>query len=608
MRERNGSWRFEVLTFPAQAPSRAFGVARLAKRLALAGAIVSTALSPVSTALATFPSSNWAQVNQNGFVAGQNATDDGSRLFSFDGRLYAFSELGLFRMDDPVARTWSQVTPPAQPAGPGSAPNIFRSLGSYLYAWDGSQLWWIAQGADPGGSGWQLVTSTGLGGASPFPWVVFNGNLYGTHFTAAGPFEIWRTPAIGASAATWERVVQNSFGDPTNNSNVDIMITFNNHVYAGTTTLNGNFGTPTQYGTGVEIWESGSGDSGSWNQVNSDGFGTMFPTPPCYPPGPMCTFPIHQVIGSAAVYQAPGAPQAYLYVGTKSHFGAEIWRYDGSGLSGWTNVTPSWAGPCQLFCGPGRNNSLAVFQNELWLGEGYPTGNIARYDGTTWTVEVPGDHPFDPPNGGTRSVLVFDGAVHAATLHYPGETQGDQVWRYTHSPADVTGVKTVSSSYGSVFLAGTGVTYVVVLSNASTYPQLDNPGDEFTDTLPAQLTLLSATATSGTANTAGNTVHWNGSIPAGSSVTITINATVNAGSEGATVTNQGTIHCDADGDGTNESSRFTDAPGGAGQADPTSFQVLKPVPVASQLGLALAVLALLASGALVLRRRQVAAG
>jgi len=42
-------------------------------------------------------------------------------------------------------------------------------------------------------------------------------------------------------------------------------------------------------------------------------------------------------------------------------------------------------------------------------------------------------------------------------------------------------------------------TYTVVLSNSSTFAQQDNPGNEFIDVLPAGLTLVSASATSGTA-------------------------------------------------------------------------------------------------------------
>jgi CSLREA domain-containing protein/uncharacterized repeat protein (TIGR01451 family) len=145
------------------------------------------------------------------------------------------------------------------------------------------------------------------------------------------------------------------------------------------------------------------------------------------------------------------------------------------------------------------------------------------------------------------------------------------------SPASVSGTKTVTGS----FTPGSNVTYTVVLSNAGPGTQFDNPGNEFTDLLPSGLTLTSATATSGTAtsNVPPNTVTWNGSIAAGGSVTITISASINSGTNGQTISNQGMISYDADGNGTNETSALTDDPSVAGANNPTSFGVLLPANV-----------------------------
>ena len=144
--------------------------------------------------------------------------------------------------------------------------------------------------------------------------------------------------------------------------------------------------------------------------------------------------------------------------------------------------------------------------------------------------------------------------------------------------ATVTGTKTVS---GTTFTVGSTITYTVVLSNSGPGPQGDNPGNEFTDVLPAGLALVSATATSGTAaaNTGTNTVTWNGAIPASSSVTITITATILPAAAGTTVSNQGTIAYDSNGDGTNDATAQTDDPGVAGAANPTSIQVPPAPPV-----------------------------
>jgi uncharacterized repeat protein (TIGR01451 family) len=136
----------------------------------------------------------------------------------------------------------------------------------------------------------------------------------------------------------------------------------------------------------------------------------------------------------------------------------------------------------------------------------------------------------------------------------------------------VTGTKSASGS----FRPGSTVTYTVVLTNSGNGAQADNPGNEFDDVLPASLTLVSATATSGTAvATVGtNTVSWNGAIPPAGSVTIIITATISATNQAGTViSNQGQIHTDLDADGTNETSRVTDEPSTGPAGDATIFLV-----------------------------------
>jgi uncharacterized repeat protein (TIGR01451 family) len=146
------------------------------------------------------------------------------------------------------------------------------------------------------------------------------------------------------------------------------------------------------------------------------------------------------------------------------------------------------------------------------------------------------------------------------------------------------------------------MTQTFLLINCGPANQADNPGDEFTDVLPAGLTLVSATATSGTVSSPPNTVHWNGAIPVGGTVTITFTANINAGTTGMTLCNQATINYDADGDGTNESTRLSDDPDEPGPADPCCFRVTPPIPTLS--GSGLAALALLLAGLAMLRLRR----
>ena len=85
-----------------------------------------------------------------------------------------------------------------------------------------------------------------------------------------------------------------------------------------------------------------------------------------------------------------------------------------------------------------------------------------------------------------------------------------------------------SQTVAGVFVPSGAITYTILVTNSGNSAQADNPGHEFTETLPPGLILNGATATSGTAiATPGTgTVTWDGAIPAAGSVTITISATI----------------------------------------------------------------------------------
>ena len=244
-------------------------------------------------------------------------------------------------------------------------------------------------------------------------------------------------------------------------------------------------------------------------------------------------------------------------------------------LAGWTCVTPAVGGVGAVTC----------TKPAMLDGEGAAFTLVVKaanfIGGVTNSVAITCDN--NDPAGGNNS----GGPVNTAVL----------------SPADVRGTKVFSSSWGTNLYAGAPITYTIVLTNLSANDQFDNPGYEFTDTLPAQLTLTGASATSGTASTAGSTVNWTGAIPGLASVTITVDAVINGDVAGQTVSNQGVINCDANGDGINESIRATDDPGVAGDENPTAFQVLEPIPTLSGIGLGTLGVLLLLTGALLVHRR-----
>ena len=251
--------------------------------------------------------------------------------------------------------------------------------------------------------------------------------------------------------------------------------------------------------------------------------------------------------------------------------------------AGWSCLTPAPGDVGDVLCSiASLDEGSAVFTLTVAVDAGTEGTEISN----SATVSSSSEDPDESDNTGSASTTVAS----------------------TASPATLSGTKTVSGT----FAPGGAVTYTVVLTNSGPNTQGDNPGDEFTDVLPAELTLVGASATSGTATptVATNTVTWNGSLAAGASVTITIDAVIDAGAApGTTISNQGTIAYDADGDGTNEASAVTDDPGTAAEDDPTSFQLpgepTPPVPIPALDGLGLTVLAaLLALGGAWVMRRQ----
>jgi uncharacterized repeat protein (TIGR01451 family) len=208
---------------------------------------------------------------------------------------------------------------------------------------------------------------------------------------------------------------------------------------------------------------------------------------------------------------------------------------------------------------------------------------------------------------GTISPLFQETLINTARIapvgladDHPGNNQATVVTEVTWPP----GFRLFCTGLEGPFAEGDVVTCTLVLLNGGPFAQADNPGDELTDTLPAGLTLLSASADSGVVSTSSNTVTWNGAIPVGGRVNVTFMAKVNIGTAGMTICNQATAFLDTDGDGVNDTAFLSDlvtAPGPP--ADPCCFRVLTvhQIPALAQVGMAILTL-LLAAGA-VLRLR-----
>ena len=125
---------------------------------------------------------------------------------------------------------------------------------------------------------------------------------------------------------------------------------------------------------------------------------------------------------------------------------------------------------------------------------------------------------------------------------------------------------------------GSALTYTITITNTGPDPQPDTASYELVDNVPATVVVTQAIVVSGggtpTFDFLTNTLYWDGVIPAGGSIVISIDGHVKSGApSGTTISNQGTAFFDTNGDGTNDASVLTDDPSLPGSSDPTSFVV-----------------------------------
>ncbi len=237
----------------------------------------------------------------------------------------------------------------------------------------------------------------------------------------------------------------------------------------------------------------------------------------------------------------------------------------------------------------GASIQTVVSANAPFTGSFKPANFLSAFDGQnadgTWQLQAQ-----DFFGGDTGNIRAWSLILTPAVCNAPALTSA------------VTATKAVT---GGTLLAGGTVVYTVTLTNTGTGSVIDNAGNEFTDTLPPSLTLVTATASSGTATMAGNVVNWNGGIPPAGVVTITITANINGGA-GLPISNQGTVSFDANRDGVNgDGSAMTNDPATAAPNDPTVFTPLGlvAVPALSTIGLAILAAALALVAVTVLRLR-----
>ncbi len=270
--------------------------------------------------------------------------------------------------------------------------------------------------------------------------------------------------------------------------------------------------------------------------------------------------------GSSPLYLTPLLGRVYFTADDGVH-GRELWGSDGT-AAGTHMIADLLPGP-----GSALPTQLTAIGHLLFFAATDSVHSVEpwRSDGTAAGTKMvqdiaPGDLPSSPFGFTASGPYVYFAANDG--------THGTELWALPR--AALGGFLTATMTASDRREEARPMTYTLVVTNVGAGPQGDNPGPEVTDTLPIGVSVLSATADSGTVtvNAGQNRIDWNGSLAPGASVTILIQARVDA-LLGSVESNQATLAFDADGDGdgTNESSGVSDDPTRPGTSDPTTFSV-----------------------------------
>lgn len=181
-----------------------------------------------------------------------------------------------------------------------------------------------------------------------------------------------------------------------------------------------------------------------------------------------------------------------------------------------------------------------------------------------------------PPGPHTIIVRVDSGTIVRELNEGNNEETFDVLVRPNTPYVEAT--KTAVDVDGGTPSAGDTIRYEIVITNQGCADLANGPGHEFTDTLPAGLTATGyVQADRGTVAIDGDTIVWDGSIPAGGTVRITFKARIGSDvAAGTTLCNQGVVLWDTNRDGTADTSEPTDNPATPEDDDPTCVTVDEP--------------------------------
>jgi len=210
---------------------------------------------------------------------------------------------------------------------------------------------------------------------------------------------------------------------------------------------------------------------------------------------------------------------------------------------------------------------------DIFATSGYPSGpdwvdttyrRNAADAGASGLIQIGGlTHPVSPNEQITVEFDIrdagdnlFDSGAFIDNFKFTGYAKTDITARKTIENLDSELIDTAE--------AGDIIRYRILISNTGAADQDNNPGYEFEDIIPENLTIVDlGDPTSGTLDylDGQRKIVWDGEIPGESSVIFTFDAEIAEGLDNGTIiSNQGTVNWDSNEDGTNDATELTDYP------------------------------------------------
>ena len=336
---------------------------------------------------------NWRQININGFGNADNRAI--GALESFNGQLYAgaISVNGGADIWRYNGTSWEMAVENIGGSKSNGVDDLIE-FNSNLYAgiWNDTDYGAIYRSSN--GINWTPVITGGFGNTNNselFRFAEFNNTLYAATWNATNGGELWRNDGIG-SLGGWSKAVDGGFGD-TNNRGIIGLQEYNGYLYAATYNKQ----------TGTQVWRSSTGNNGSWQRVNTDGFGNGDNR-------------------AANLEVFAGKLYAGIYRGN-----VQIYQCTVCDGSDWVAVTDSGFGNSDN----SNVESLIVFDNELYAVAANQETGIEVWrseDGSNWEVVT-------AKRFANTIYLYWDNttAVFSDTLYMGGtawEIGGGKVWQF----------------------------------------------------------------------------------------------------------------------------------------------------------------------------------